>query len=186
MASSRIESLQVKAILAQHTAEVVRNASGEHHDRIDDGPDDDAQQDRKADKAEQAEEDSEQTQAQLQDCELSRVDIEAADAEHAEEELQEAGGHGGLIRKGYACNGIAPKWCLGIDCVPRRGIAGVPMRGIDGVGVPLRVAGLGRIPRRRTLRSLRVLVWSVTWRQLLQGGSSDGFPVWFGVTIGLS
>jgi hypothetical protein len=38
MTSSSIELLRVQAILAELTAEVVLNASGEHRDRINDGP----------------------------------------------------------------------------------------------------------------------------------------------------
>jgi hypothetical protein len=39
----------------------------------------------KAKKAEHAEDDSEEAQTQLRNCDLSRVDVEAADAEQAEE-----------------------------------------------------------------------------------------------------
>ena len=41
----------------------------------------------------------EETHAQLRDRNLGRVDVEAADAEHTQEQLQEAGRRGGLIRQ---------------------------------------------------------------------------------------
>src|ERR1700692_516984 len=41
------------SVPAELSAVVVLNTSGEHHDRVDQGPDADTQQDRKADKAEQ-------------------------------------------------------------------------------------------------------------------------------------
>jgi hypothetical protein len=112
------------AVLTELSAVVVFDASGEHHDRVNERPDADTQQDRKAEETEQGGDESEQPKAQLQHRDLGGVDIKTADAEHAEEELQEAGGDGGFVRQGQPRGRIATEWCLGIGSVALRGKPG--------------------------------------------------------------
>ena len=70
------------AVLTELSAVVVFDTTGEHHDRVHERPDADTQQDRKPEEAEQGGDESEKTQAQLQDGDLRRVDIKAANPEH--------------------------------------------------------------------------------------------------------
>ena len=53
MSSSSVQRARLvdHIALAQLAAVVVFDAAGEHHDRVDDGPDDGTEQDRKAEKA---------------------------------------------------------------------------------------------------------------------------------------